>query len=305
MLMETWAGAAIAGLINARARADKTGIWRYLRWYINPFLALRLELIVFQPPVARCPTGGCFYYMPIAAPGYARSSCMRRLAEDGTSTRPSNIWVLVHIGSVLGLIPTLVHLNHGTVQADSGKDALAPRIGKNLRAQFQVCSCCSAPADRACRNRSIRSKFELVAKQAMQSVIIHKQHNEIGGRAANLVSHASSLDGEEHRSAPSVRRAAGDDSATVATAKDEGELLISRDNGNAFRRIQQIVRDALIGRIHNLLEDLGRLLYAITIVLEVRIRTIGAATKRMVEKIRRCLTIDFSSFTVESTLNPF
>src|SRR6202167_2990958 len=103
----------------------------------------------------------------------------------------------------------------------------------------------------------------------MQRVVIHKQHNEICRRAANLVSHASSIDGEKHRSAPSVRRATGNNSATVATAKDEGKLLISRDDGDALRRIQQIVRYALVWRIHYLFENLGSLLRALIIVLAV------------------------------------
>jgi hypothetical protein len=46
--------------------------------------------------------------------------------------------------------------------------------------------------------------------------------------------------------------------------------FLSPDDGNALRRIQQIMRYALIGRIHNLLEDLGGPLLAINIVLAAR-----------------------------------
>src|ERR1700722_13087108 len=103
----------------------------------------------------------------------------------------------------------------------------------------------------------------------MQGVIVHEQHNEIRGRATNLVAYTPSLDGEEHRSTPSVRRTAGHNSAAVATSKDESKLLISRNDGYTLRRIQQIVRYALIGCIHDLLEDLTRLLHAIIVVLPV------------------------------------
>src|ERR1700733_3212072 len=100
MLMETWAGAAVAPPDNATMRADRTNISRYFWKAIVPPQCFRSAAPIhsdqrFRPPAARCLTGGRFNYMPIAAPGYARSSWIRRLAEDGTCIWPSNIsWVV-------------------------------------------------------------------------------------------------------------------------------------------------------------------------------------------------------------------
>jgi hypothetical protein len=50
---------------------------------------------------------------------------------DKKSGRRWNLYLAVqyllagHIGSILGLIPTLVCLNHSTIQADPGKNTLA------------------------------------------------------------------------------------------------------------------------------------------------------------------------------------
>ena len=92
-----------------------------------------------------------------------------------------------------------------------------------------------------------------------------------------------------------MRRATSNNSATVATTKDEGKLLISRDDGDTLRRIQQIVGYAFIGCIHDLPEDLGCLLHAITIVLAVGCSCDRACNQKNGWKIRRCLIILSSS----------
>jgi hypothetical protein len=65
----------------------------------------------------------------------------------------------IDVGSVQGLIPALVGLNHGAIQTDPGKDAFTAGIGKDLSIQLEVSARCGAAAHGACRNRSISSKF--------------------------------------------------------------------------------------------------------------------------------------------------
>ena len=61
----------------------------------------------------------------------------------------------VHVGSVEGLISTLVSLNHGAVKTDSRKEAFATRIGKNFRIQLEVRTGSGASAYRPSRHRSV------------------------------------------------------------------------------------------------------------------------------------------------------
>jgi hypothetical protein len=85
----------------------------------------------------------------------------------------------IHIGSVEGLISTLVSLNYGAVQTDSSKEAFAAGIRKNLGIQFEVRVGGGASANRPSRYRSVGSQLELVAEKALQGVIIHKEQNEV------------------------------------------------------------------------------------------------------------------------------
>src|SRR5271170_4081261 len=66
-----------------------------------------------------------------------------------------------------------------------------------------------------------------------------------------------------------MRGAAGSHSATIIAAEDEGELLLAWNDGDTLRLIQQVMRDALIRRVHNFLEDIGSSSGASDIVLSV------------------------------------
>ena len=103
----------------------------------------------------------------------------------------------------------------------------------------------------------------------MQCMLVHEEHDEVRRRASNLVSHAPSFDGDEHRSAPSLRGATGSHSATVVTSKNEGKLHIPGNDGNTLCRFQQVMRYAPIWRIHDFLEDLSGLAGSGSIVLAV------------------------------------
>jgi hypothetical protein len=62
----------------------------------------------------------------------------------------------------------------------------------------------------------------------------------------------------------------GNDSPAVVAAEYEGELHVAWNDGDTSRLIQKIVRNAVIRRVHDLLEDVGSFVGAIYIVLAVR-----------------------------------
>ena len=63
--------------------------------------------------------------------------------------------------------------------------------------------------------------------------------------------------------------AATGEAAAVGAAEDEGELLVAGDDGDAAGLDEQIVRDAAVGGVHDLFEDLGGLVRAGDVVLMV------------------------------------
>ena len=64
--------------------------------------------------------------------------------------------------------------------------------------------------------------------------------------------------------------ATGRQSLAVATAEYKGGLLLSWNDGNAFRLFQQVPGDALVGRSHDLLKDLGSFLNAPKVIIAIR-----------------------------------
>jgi hypothetical protein len=75
---------------------------------------------------------------------------------------------------------------------------------------------------------------------------------------------------QKHGGAPATPGATGCQSSTVAAAKYEGELHVSWNDGDAFRRFQKILRNPLIRGVHDLFEYLRGFVRAIDIILAVR-----------------------------------
>ena len=175
----------------------------------------------------------------------------------------------IHIIAIHRLVATLVSLHHSPVQAYSGKNALGTRIRQNLRVHFNVGAGSSAPAYGAGCYGSIRSELEFVAEQALQRMIIHEKHDDVRGRAADLIPHASAINGHKQRRTPTMPSAASCQSAAVAAAEYEGKLHVSWDDGDTFCRIQQVLGNALIRRLHDPVENAGvKLMIAYRLHLE-------------------------------------
>jgi len=177
--------------------------------------------------------------------------------------------VAVGVVAVHGGVAALVGLDDGAVEADAGEDALGARVGEDLGGEADVSGGGGVAADGAGGDGGFGAQLELVAEQVLQRVIIHEEQDEVGGRAADLVADAAAVDGDEDRSGPAVAGAATGEAATVGSAEDEGELLVAGDDGDAAGLDEQIVRDAVVGGVHDLFEDLGGLVGAGDVVLVV------------------------------------
>jgi len=59
-------------------------------------------------------------------------------------------------------------------------------------------------------------------------------------------------------------------SPAVASTEYEGKLFVPWNDGNTLCRFQKARRNALIRSVHDLLEDLGRFLRAIYVIISIR-----------------------------------
>ena len=85
----------------------------------------------------------------------------------------------------------------------------------------------------------------------------------------------------------------------VVAAEYKGELLVPWNDGDTFRRFQEILRDTPIRGVHDLLEDLGSLVGAIHIILAVEATAVRVASRASVATIR----IRFNIFYPPPSLN--
>src|SRR5262249_56052638 len=84
-----------------------------------------------------------------------------------------------------------VLLDDGPVETYSREQTARARIGQYFSAQFPVGRTLCVPANRPGGNRSIRAQFELAGEQRVHAAIIHDDHDQVNGLAANLKTDAS------------------------------------------------------------------------------------------------------------------
>src|SRR5665213_3781696 len=101
-------------------------------------------------------------------------------------------------------------------------------------------------------------------------MVVHKQHDDVGERAANLEAEAPASDSHKHRSAPAVGGAAGRQALAVGASEYKRGFLLAWNDRDALRLFQKLTGDALLGRSHDLLEDLSRFLNSPGVVAAVR-----------------------------------
>jgi hypothetical protein len=148
----------------------------------------------------------------------------------------------------------VVLLHHRTVQRDAGKGAARARVGKDLGAHLPVGAALGVTAYRASGCGSVSAHFEFAGKQLRHAVLVHHEHHQIDGLAANLQTPASTLDDERRGRAPFAIVAAGCDAASITRAYDKAAILHRGHNGNAIGRPENLFRNTFIWRGHDFLQ---------------------------------------------------
>src|SRR5579859_5362192 len=74
-----------------------------------------------------------------------------------------------HVLSIECLDRVLVLVDHGAIQRNSAKHALAARVSENRRLQFPIGACFRIAANRTGCCRSIAANLELIGKQCLHS----------------------------------------------------------------------------------------------------------------------------------------
>src|SRR6202789_3792729 len=100
-------------------------------------------------------------------------------------------------------------------------------------------------------------------------MIVHEEHHDVSGRAPDLIAPTPAINSHKQGRSPAMLGATGCYSPAVATTEYEGKLLVPWNDGNTLCRFQKSRRNALIGSIHYLLEDLGSFLGTIHIIFAV------------------------------------
>ena len=116
------------------------------------------------------------------------------------------------------------------------------------------------PSYRAGRRGAFSAELEFAGKQVLQAFVVHHQHHQVDAFGADLKTPASAADGNKCGRAPAGGGAAAGDAAAVLTAENEAGLDQVRDYHDAFRTVQHFFRNALVGRIHDLLEHVAGIL---------------------------------------------
>src|SRR5215203_5919564 len=96
----------------------------------------------------------------------------------------------------------IVGADHRTGQRDTCKQPFASRIGKYRRLKLSIGCGTSGPPDRACCGRGFRTDLEFILEQIFQTVVRHKQQNDIRRRTADLKPDTAATELEYRRRSP-------------------------------------------------------------------------------------------------------
>src|SRR5271167_2853930 len=104
---------------------------------------------------------------------------------------------------------------------------------------------------------SISAQLELARKELIHAVLVHDQHDQVNGLSTDLEAPTSTDDFERRGSAPAVSRAARGRAFAVLGANDKATLLHRRGNGHANRGLHDLLRDSLVRRRHDFIQNVG------------------------------------------------
>src|SRR5207247_1511326 len=108
--------------------------------------------------------------------------------------------------------------------------------------------------------RSFAADLEFILKQILNAVIGHKQHNDIGRRAADLKADTAAAKLEQRRRTPTAARAARDQALASLTTDDKRALKHIWKNRHSLCLSKQIDRDGSIADRHDLVKGSRRFL---------------------------------------------
>src|SRR5262249_21960043 len=130
------------------------------------------------------------------------------------------------------VIPVFVLTQSRAGQSDSTEESALPRPGENFRRHRRIGLSLRISTHGSRCNRSLAPERELGRKQAIHTLLIHDQHENIGFRAANLESEATTLHANRARSRPAqpVLLPARHESFAILGANNECTLLEPGDH---------------------------------------------------------------------------
>src|ERR1041385_5695254 len=109
------------------------------------------------------------------------------------------------------------------------------------------------------RDFAFAAERELVAHQLIRAALVHDEHDHVGHGAADLKTDAAAFDAHVPRRRPlTVGHTAGHDAFSILRADNERALFKVGHDHDAVRLLEQILRNALVGRGHNFGHDVRR-----------------------------------------------
>src|SRR6516225_8417469 len=163
----------------------------------------------------------------------------------------------LHLLFIEHFVGAVVRAHGGTGERDSGEQAARARVGENFGAQCYVGRGFGIASLRSGRRRGIPAKLYFAVQDGARAAWIHDQQNEVGGLSAELEADARALKRHHGRSAPGAgevfARAADHGAAAVAAADDEFAFYDRGVNDDAFRFVDQVLRD-IVGDVHDLFD---------------------------------------------------
>src|ERR1700733_2673627 len=113
-------------------------------------------------------------------------------------------------------------------QIDAREETLGTRIGQQFCIQLPIRAGLRVAAHGTGRSSDVAAQLNLVLQQVLEALLIHRDNHGIGSLAADLEAEAAASDADEHRSAPAVGGAAGNDTLAVLGTYYESALLHAR-----------------------------------------------------------------------------
>ena len=101
-------------------------------------------------------------------------------------------------------------------------------------------------SDGAGGGAGIGAEFELAGEQVIHAILVHDQHDEIGGLGADLQAETATADSEEGGCAPAFFSAATGNAFAITAADDEACVEQGRNHGHTFGRTEYFFGDTLV-----------------------------------------------------------